>query len=213
MSEVLSGRSPWLWLVSGIAMILAIGFGIFDDDDGFGDFDEFVASSSIDGGGRSGQIDSDLQDAIDSIIGDALGGSFDLDGYEPPSFGIATNREEIRVTDSLVVLDTLSIQEMLDGDGYGSTSAALRAEGGREREGILLEDLLDKAGAGDWNTVVLTDFAGLIASVTRETWEEDSEQYLLYWSNDDDPGPTLSFSDPGGFGGRLVDVVQITVVD
>lgn len=212
MSEVLSGRSPWLWLGSGIAMIVAIGFGIFDDDEGFGDFEEFARSSSFEDGGST-TIDSDLQDAIDSIIGDAFGDDFDLDDYKPPSFGVATNREEIRVTTSTEVIDTLSIQDMLDGNGYGSTSAALTAEGGREREGILLEDLLDKAGAGDWNTVVLTDFAGLIASVTRETWEEDSEQYLLYWSNDDDPSPTLSFSDPGGFGGRLVDVVQITVVD
>jgi hypothetical protein len=214
MAEVLSGRSPWLWLAAAIAMILALGFGIFADDDGFGDFESFTRSPAFENGGSSSSSggSSDLQDAIDQIVGDALGGNFDLDDYQPPSFGVGSNREEIRVTDTTVVLDTLSIQDMLDSNGYGSTSVELDAEGGRKREGILLEDLLDKAGASDWNTVVLTDFGGQIASVTRETWEEDSEQYLLYWSGDTNPSPTLSFSVPGG-PGRLVDVVQITVLD
>lgn len=214
MNEVMSGRSPWLWLGAGVAMLVALLVGIFADDDGFGEFSDFEAlarSSTFEDGGST-PIDSDLQDAIDDIIGGALSGNLDLDDYVPPDLGGAFERGLIRVTSTTAVLDALSIQDMLDGNGYGSTSAALTAEDGREREGILLEDLLDKAGAGDWNSVVIADTAGLIVSVTRESWERDSEQYLLYWSSDDNPSATLSFSDPNG-PTRLVDVVQITVLD
>ena len=214
MSEVLSGRSPWLWLAALAAMLIALLVGIFQDDDNLGQFSEFdtlARSSALEDGGNA-DISPGLQNAIDRIIGDALNGSLDLDDYEPPNVGSDVDPEEIRVTRGTDLVDTLSIQQMLDGDGYDSTTVALVAEGGREREGILLEDLLERAGIDDWSTVILTGYTGQSTLVSSQSWEAAPDQFLLYWSSDGNPSPTLSFTDPTS-SVRLIDVVQIAIVD
>ncbi len=209
MSDLMSGRSPWLWLGSALAMIVAILFGIFDDDDRLGDFEGFVGSPGFEDG-RRGSIDSDLQRAIDDIVSDALDGDLDLDDYTPPDVGSVA--AQILVADRFGGLAaTFSVQDMLDGNGFGVTTVDLAVEG-RERTGVLLGGLMEKAGIEDWNRISIVGAFGDSIDVERESFDSQPDQFLLYWSSDSDPSPTVTIADPSG-SGRVIDVTNITVIN
>lgn len=216
-------RSPWLWLGAGVAMILAIGVAIFDDDDEFGDFGTFAQLEGGSGGVSGAQSDA-LEDALSDAIQDALsGGGFGSAGGSTDGSGTGSGTSggfftqpdtgaEIAVLDVAGTATVLSVQDMLDGNGFKQTTATLAAEGDRERTGVLLEEILDKAEVEDWNRLRITGGLGVATEVDREAHDADPDQYLLYWSSDGDPSATVTLSNPQD-GVRVIDVTDIIVVD
>lgn len=170
-----------------------------------------------DEGGFGGLSESEVRDLVEDS---QRGGDNGLDDYTPPSGDTSSGGSgftrpdvvsEIGVLDFAGSATVLSVQDMLDGDGYEQTTAKLAAEDERERTGVTLGEALRAAGIEDWNRVRVT--GGFSATdLDRAPHDVDPTQYLLYWSNDDDPSPTVSFTNPQD-GVRVTDVANIIVVN
>ena len=106
----------------------------------------------------------------------------------------------------------LSVQDMLDGNGFSQTTSALEIESGRERTGVLLQAILAYAGVQDWNNVRLIGALGVITEVGRSRHDSSPDQYLLYWSSDGNPSATLTFTNPQD-GLRVIDVTDVLILD
>lgn len=187
----------YAWLGAAGLMLLVFLFSLFggSDDESFDGFSESdLRALSGASGSRAGSSD-----------GDSSGS-----GYTPPDSAAAVNR--ILVDQFGEVAGDFSVQDMLDGDGFDHTTSAIVAEGGRERTGVLLADLLAKAEIDDWSRVRLLGAFGEAIDVDRASFDATPDQYLLYWSSDGDPSATVSITDPVT-GGRVTDVTNIVILE
>jgi hypothetical protein len=108
--------------------------------------------------------------------------------------------------------NVLSVQDMLDGNGFEQTTATLSAEGGRERTGVTLAEVLRAVGIEDWTVVRIAGAFGDGTDVARAAHDVSPDQFLLYWSSDGDPSATVSLTNPQD-GIRVVDVTNILVIN
>jgi len=212
MAEVLSGRSPWLWLGSGVVMIVALLFGIFADDDEFGGFGQFEGAAVSD----LSDLESDsLEDALSDAIQDALSGNSGSSSGGSGSgnpFTSSDRGSEIVILDPAGSVEVVSVQDLLDGNGFEQKTLTLDAEGGRERSGVILEEILEQTLGGVWSRVRIVGAFGEGTEVDREVHDADPDQYLLYWSSDGDPSATVTITNPED-GVRVIDVTDIIVLE
>jgi hypothetical protein len=200
-------RPPWLWYAAGLAMLIAIIVAIVDDDGGpdgigSGDVEALLRGSGGDTyqppAGTTSQ--DEIDEAVDALIDRAFGGAF--------SGGAS---EIVVVNDRTQASEAFSVQDMLDENGFSHDTVALVGEDGRERTGVQLGGLMEKAGMSVWERLVVYGFAGDSIEVTRDQFDEAPDQFLLYWSSDADPSATVSLINP--FSGESVtDVVNIIIV-
>jgi hypothetical protein len=202
-------RPPWLWYGAALAMLIAIIVAIVDDDDGpegigSGDVEALLrGSSSGDTAVPAGQTTSqdEIDEAVDALIDRAFGGAFSGDASEI-----------LVVNDRTQVNQAFSVQDMLDGDGFSHDTVALVGEGGRERTGVQLGGLMEKAGMSVWERLVVYGVIGDSIEVTRDQFDEAPDQFLLYWSSGPNPSATVSLVNP--FSGESVtDVVNIIIAE
>ncbi len=195
-SEQSNSNWPYIWLGAFGVMLLALLVGIF-------------------GGGSERGSGSLGSSEVAAILGDSdsRGGSdaSSDEGYTVPDVGDLSH-QILTANQSGGLAASFSVQDMLDGNGFDATTVALAAEEGRERTGVLLGALLERAGIEDWNRLRILGALGDVTDVDRATFDADSDQFLLYWSDDDDPSPTVSLTNPTDQV-SVTDVTNIVVLE
>ena len=165
-----------------------------------------VGATSI-GGGNGGSADYRPPTSAEAASGSRSDG---VGGVDVNRIRVVRAGVPIAVLDIAAWLDSRTDKDCSDTQPFPVTCSRLGVQDGRLRQGVLLIDVLAQAGVDSWSSVLLRGgLGGEEATISRADVDQQPAQYLLYWSGDDRPSPTVTLESP--VAGSVVDVYEIVV--